>query len=157
MGPTLAGFLTFIANVMQIPTSALPSNSQYPSWAYNFALQVVNPQLGLGICPAPGNWSIYALAVYNLAGHTLILYAQDQSGQTYFSKLRGPIADGGYGINAFVAGVVQSAADETTSDSLVVPESLKGLTLMNLQQLKTPWGINYLNLAQDFGQIWGVS
>ena len=37
-------------------------------------------------------------------------------------------------------------------------ESMKGLTLANLQNLKTPWGRMYLSIAQLAGPtIWGLS
>jgi hypothetical protein len=56
-----------------------------------------------------------------------------------------------------VAGVIGSSADETTSESLVVPEAMKNLTLQNLQNLKTPYGRQYLYFAQAFGTNWGLS
>lgn len=158
MNPTLAGFLVFIRSVMGINTTVLPDNSAAITYAYNVALMTVNPQLGLGLCPTPpGLWNIYAIAVYNLAGDLLINYAPDQEGQTYFATLRGP-PPAGYGIYNFVAGVIESAHDETTGDSVAVPDSLKALTLSDLQRLKTPWGRRYLEIAQDFGpNLWGLS
>ena len=63
-----------------------------------------------------------------------------------------------YNMLGFVSGVIQAAADEVTSESMLVPDALKGLTLANLQQLKDPWGRNYLQWAQDYGPAaWGVS
>ena len=109
LGPTLAGFQTFITDVMAIPTSALPLTSPAITYAFNVSMMTVNPLLGLGICwpqPPGPQWSIYAIAVYNLAGDLLINFAPDTPPSTYFATLRGPIADGGYGLNAFVAGVV---------------------------------------------------
>jgi hypothetical protein len=82
----------------------------------------------------------------------LINFATDQSGQTFFATART-----NYGINSFVAGVIGSSADETTSESLVVPEAMKNLTLQNLQNLKTPYGRQYLYFAQAFGTNWGLS
>ena len=145
---------------MQVPTSALPDGSSAITYAFNVAMMTVNPLLGLGICwpqPPGPQWSIYAIAVYNLGGDLLINFAPDTPPSTYFATLRGPIALKGFGETAFVAGVVESAADETTSASLVVPDALKGLTLSDLQRMKTPFGRRYLELAQDFGTEWGVS
>lgn len=157
-GPTLAGFTTFVYSVMGVPTSALPVNSPAITYAYNVAYMTVNPLLGLGVPCPPGQqtWSIYALAVYNLAGDRLINFAPDQPSSNYFATLRGPAPDG-FGINTFVAGNVEAAADEATSDTLVVPDFFKTLTLSDLANLKTPWGRVYLGFAQDFGPLWGLS
>ena len=157
-GPTLAGFVIFIRDVMGISTTFLPDGSPSITYAYNVALMITNPEIGAGIGAPPGStWNLYALAVYNLGGDRLINYAPDQPSQTFFKTLRGPIADGGYGLSAFAAGVVQAASDESTSDALAVPDSLKQLTLSDLQNLKTPYGRAYLALAQDTGTLWGMS
>lgn len=158
-GPTLAGFSQFVYGVMMIPTAALPTNSPAITYAYNVAFMTVNPLLGQGVPCPPGQqtWSIYALAVYNLAGDRLINFAPDQPNSTYFATLRGPAPDG-FGINSFVAGNVEAAADEATSDTLVVPDFFKTLTLGDLQNLRTPYGRLYLSLAQDWGPaVWGLS
>lgn len=158
-GPSLAGFLIFIRTVMGIPSSALPDGSSAITYAYNVAFMTVNPLIGLGV-PVPltvSSWSIYALAVYNLGGDRLINFAPDQPNSAYFATLRGPIADGGFGISTFQAGVVQAAGDEGTSDTLLVPEIFKALTLSDLQNLKTPWGREYLAIADNFGTLWGIS
>jgi hypothetical protein len=157
-GPTLAGFNVFVRTVMGINTTVLPVGTPAITYAYNVAIMITNPEIGAGIgVPTGSDWSIYALAVYNLAGDRLIRFAPDQSNQTYFATLRGPIADGGYGLNSFAAGVVQAASDEATSDSLAVPDALKQLSIMDLQMLKTPWGLQYLAFAQDTGTLWGMS
>jgi hypothetical protein len=124
--PTLAGFQDFISNVMGINPLYLPSNSTSIGWAYSIALMIVNPALAVVATPSnsPVQTSLYVQAVYNLAGDNLINYAQDQPGRTYFADLRKA-----YGINAFAAGVVTSASDSGTSDSLAVPEALQALTL----------------------------
>jgi hypothetical protein len=62
-----------------------------------------------------------------------------------------------FGINSFVGGTIESSEDVATSESLNVPEQLKGLTLANLQQLKTPFGRRYLQIAGQYGTIWGLS
>jgi hypothetical protein len=152
--PTLAGFQDFISNVMGINPLYLPSNSTSIGWAYSIALMIVNPALAVVATPSnsPVQTSLYVQAVYNLAGDNLINYAQDQPGRTYFADLRKA-----YGINAFAAGVVTSASDSGTSDSLAVPEALQALTLSQLQNLKTPWGRQYLAYAQTYGTMWGVA
>ena len=128
--PTLAGFTTFIANNMGISTTVLSPSSEWVGWAFSYALDIVSPTLG---CVSS---LIYALAVYNLAGDFLVNYAPDSPGQCYFGDLRKQ-----YKLAGFVPGVVQSTSDNGTSTSLLVPDALKELTLADLQELKTPWGL----------------
>ena len=166
--PTLAGFLLFIQNVMQIPSVALPTNSPWITYAFNVAMMTVNPQIAIAGCPpvqmVPGaNWSWYALAVYNLAGDRLVNFAPDQAGQTYFSALRAspantqPGQQPGLGLSSFVAGVVTNTSDESTSVGLTVPEQFNRLTVADLQLLKTPWGQAYLGIAQSVGTLVGLN
>lgn len=151
-GPTLAGFGTFITNVMQISPLNLPPDAPIITYAYDIALGITNPFLAAAGCLPRGQWSIYALAVYNLGGSNLINYAQDQPGYTYFADQRKAL-----GIAGFTPGVVSSTADQGTSTSLLNPEFMKTLTLANLQALKDPWGRQYLMFSQAFGPLWGLS
>lgn len=157
--PTLAGFQTFITDVMQVPSDALdPATAPVVVWAYDFAQNWVYQ--GLQCIPNPGGaWSLYALAVYNLAADTLINWAQDatdapvyQDGMKFWAWLRGK-----YEVNDFVAGVVQSTGDQGTNSSYLVPDGFKALTIANLGNLKTPFGRCYLGIAQSWGGIWGLS
>lgn len=153
MEPTLAGFLIFIRKVMAIPATALPDNSPVIGMAYNVAKTIVNQTLQVVGSADPAYPTIYALAVYNLAGDALVNYAQDVTGSTYFADLRGKLNLGG-----FVSGVITSSNDESTGQSLVTPEAMANLTFANLQQMKTPWGRAYLSFAQSYGPtIWGIS
>lgn len=72
--------------------------------------------------------------------------------ETYFATLRRQ-----FNLTGFVPGVISASNDESTGQSILNPEFMKGLTLGNLQNLKTPFGRQYLAFAQDYGQIWGVS
>ena len=141
-----AGFLAFLraANGVGIPTAALPDNSQDIINSYTFALELVNTAIQQVSALS------YALAVYNLAADTLINFAQDQPGQTYFATARDS-----FKINSFVSGTISSTSDESTSSSMVVPKQFENLTLGNLQNLKTPYGRQYLAIAQQFGTLWG--
>jgi len=144
--PTLADYLTFIRNVMGIPSSALPDNSPVITMSFDVALEIVNLTLN------QMSSVIYTLAVYNLAGDNLINFAPDQPGSDYFSTVRTSFNSTG-----FMAGVVGASEDEATSQTLLTPEAMKGLTLADLQNLKTPWGRQYLAFAQSYGTLWGIT
>jgi hypothetical protein len=154
MQPTLAGFQSFITNVMVIPAVALPLNDSVIPWAYSVALMTVNPQLAIiGVSP-PDSIAVkaYTEAVYNLAGDLIITNAADQPGYTFFSDLRKT-----YGTNSFAPGVTTSASDNGTSSSVQAVQAMANLTLGDLQNLKTPYGRRYLAIAQSVGTMWGMS
>ena len=150
--PNLTDYMTFIRNEMGITADQLPDASPVIQTSLDVAVAIVSTWL----CQISS--LIYVLAVYNLAGDRLLNFAPDNAAatipadQTYFSALRTS-----YGINSFVAGVIQSSGDEGTNESWLVPDSLKGLTLMDLQNLKTPYGRVYLQFAQQLGPVWGLS
>jgi hypothetical protein len=168
--PTLAEFLLFIRNVMGISTTVLPDSSPVIPFALSVAMGIVNQQLwcipipqtdAAGVQLNTGGFSIYSQAVYNLAASNLLSYAQDlpnaaiipgsisdrnPEGLPFFAYSRQQ-----YQINAFVSGVIQSTADESTSTSLVVMEAAKMFTLSNLQNLKDIYGRTYLGYAQSYG------
>lgn len=151
-GPTLAGFNAFVTNIMQISPLVLPPNSPIIEYAYNVAFMIANPILAAAGCPPNGQWSIYALAVYNLGGSNLVNFAQDQEGRTYFAELRERL-----GIAVFTPGVTASSGDAGTSEALLNPEFMRTLTLQNLQSIKDPWGRQYLMFAQSWGPLWGLT
>lgn len=153
MDPTLAGFQDFITNVMGINSTVLPTSSVIIPAVYNLAINTVNQALQCIDNANPAQATIYAFAVYNLAGDFLVNYAQDQVGQTFFSDLRKSL-----GLNSAVLGIINSTSDVSTSQGMIVPEWASNLTFANLQSLKTPWGRNYLGFAQSYGStIWGIS
>lgn len=143
--PNIADFLLFIGNSMQIPTSALPANSPWPQYALNRALDLV-----LNIPTV--NALEYVIACYMCAGHILLRITPDQAGQTYFATARQS-----FGLLQFIPGAISTASDQGTSDSLVVPDQFKNLTVGDLNFLATPYGREYLSYAQDFGQISGLA
>jgi hypothetical protein len=152
MNPTLAGFVAFIANVMGITSAQLSPTDPAIALSYNLAINTVNCQLQVVPNHDPTQPTIYAWAVYNLAGDQLINYASDISPSTFFETMRS-----NWKINSFVSGVLSSQSDGTTSSSTEVPESLKELSLSDLQNLKTPYGRVYLSIAQKAGTMWGIS
>lgn len=150
MQPTLAGYIAFLRDIVQIPVGVLPDDSPYITTSYELSVQLV-------YCPLQGvgNGFIYVQAVYNLATDILVNIAQDQPGQTppdFWAQVREK-----YNIGTFVAGVIQSSNNVDTGQSMVVPEAFKELTIANLQNLKTPWGRVYLGFVQSWGQDWGIS
>lgn len=150
--PTPAGFLTFIRTQMQISTTALPDASPDILAAYNLSIATVNLTFAAIACP-PGLTTVYDLMAYNLGGDNLINYATDTPPSTYFADLRAKLH-----INSFVAGVISESHDETTGQSIAVPESLTQLSLSDLANLKTPYGRAYLQFAQKYGPSnWGLS
>lgn len=163
--PTLAGFTHWIYTAMGVPAVVLPSDSPWIGYAFDVAVALVNPQLLA--CPGP----IYMLAVYNLGGDNLVNWCPDQIGADgepinpnpqaqpddapplgYFAQLRKD-----WDLNGFVPGVISSAYDNGTGESMEVQEQLKSLTIGQLQNAKTPWGRQYLAFAQMVGTMWGIS
>ncbi len=148
--PTAAGFSTFVFQIMGVPATALPSDAPVITAAFNAAANWVNPMIGC-LNPYDGMY-----AVYNLAADRLARWAPDGTGSdptsTAFATMRKNL-----GLNSFVAGVVGSAADVSTSDALVVPDWFKNITLADIQDLGTPWGRAYLAIAQQMGTLWGIS
>ena len=156
MEPTVAGFTTFIRNVMGINTTVLPDDSAVIPMAFNVAMEIVN--LDLDLISA----TIYELAVYNLAGSNLLNYAQDLPEAEPVQGSNPPLPFFEYtrqtwNINGFVSGVIQASGDEGTNQSLVVQEAAKNFTLADLQNLKDPYGRRYLSFAQQYGpNVWGL-
>lgn len=153
--PTLAGYTEFIRNSMQIDDTILPDDSYWIPFSFELSIAIVNRWFA---CFAP---PVYVVAVYNLAADYLINYATDVPGGTtygdppllYFANARRT-----YNTLGFVSGVINSASDEGTSESMTVSEATSNFTLADIQNLKTPWGRQYLMLAQQFGDsAWGIS
>ncbi len=134
---------------MGVPAAQAPDGGDALYYAYEVAFALTNVDL------AAINPMIYRLAVYNLGGDNLINWAPDvgtATPPTYWSDLRK-----NYGCNDFVAGVVSSSSDESTSSSQEVIAQLKDLSIGQLQNLKTPYGRQYLAFAAQFGSLWGIS
>lgn len=146
MPPTFEGFKSFVYGVMGVPVAALPDNSPSLVVAYAVALETVNCSFA-AVAPY-----VYELMVYNFGGDFLVNFAPDQPNSTYFKDLRASL-----GLNSFVAGVIESSHDETTGQSILVPDIFKEMNLSEVQLLKTPWGRAYLGWAQKYGQLWGLS
>ena len=144
--PTLAGYTTFIRSIMGVNTTVLPDDSIYIPTSYEISLDIVNLYLQLAQ-PA-----LFTQAVYNLAGDYLVNITQDISPSTYWADLRSTLQ-----VNSFVPGVINATNDEDTSAAMLTPLGLQNITLGDLQNLKTPWGRQYLAIAQSVGSMWGLS
>lgn len=74
-------------------------------------------------------------------------------GFQFFANLRKQ-----YKLLSLVAGPVQTATDQGTSTTLVVPDFFKTVTMADIDLMKTPWGQRYLAYAQKAGpSIVGLS
>lgn len=152
MEPTaaqIAAFIAFIRDIMGVPDTTLPDSSPYIIYSLTGAVNTVLLNIQ---CASP---FLYQDALNNLAADNLINWTQDSptaDPKDYWAKLRAS-----FGCNNFAAGVVQSANDNSTGMSALVPDFFKGLTMSNLQNLKTPYGRRYLAIVQDWGSIWGLT
>ena len=136
--PNLADFTTYATN-QGVVASYTASDSDYFSWAFNRA---VNQAL-----LAPTLAAIeYVLAVYNLGVDRFIRLAMDDGQGTFYQTQRAS-----FNILDFRPGVVMASGDESTSQTLVVPDYYKELPMWGQELLKTPWGREYLAYAQMYG------
>lgn len=143
--PTLSGFIAWTRAVMGIPTTVMADDDL----GYAYAFQIAKDMVPLDLNKIP---DIYTLTVYNWAGSNLIQFQQDPVGQTFFADARKA-----YGVNSFVAGVIEHAADSTTSESLAVGQGLKNLDILSLQKIKDPYGRQAVAYMQSIGTLWGLS
>ena len=144
--PTLLGFIAWTRAAMGIPTTAIADDNIGYAYAYQVALDLVPLDF------ARTSPDIYTLTVYNFGGSNLLGWQQDIDGQTFFADARLS-----YGINNFVAGVINSASDVSTSESLSVGAGLQNLDLISLQAIKNPYGRQAMAFMQALGTIWGLS
>ena len=119
-----------------------------------------NAPLGYNSQPGPAQTSLGTPIVvtgastftYSVSANPGTFAQGGTASETFFATLRAK-----YNIGGFVAGVISASNDESTGESILNPEFMKTLTLGNLQNLKTPWGRQYLAFAMDFGETWGIS
>jgi hypothetical protein len=159
--PTLAGYMAWFPQITGIPTTGdtpvIPPDSIWWNWAYNTATGTVNTQ----IAQVPGPF--YLQAVYNLAAHWQVMWTPDPDPPVLYPKNNrqqlGWLAwlRKQYNLGGFTPGVVQTTADQGTATGLLVSDTLKNLTIDELQMLKTPWGTAYLGIASKAGTIWGLA
>ena len=143
--PNLADFTTY-ANTQGVVASYTASDSDYFQWAFNRAVAQA--------LTAPTIVAIeYVLAVYNLGTDRFVRLAMDDGQGTFYATQRS-----NFGILEFKPGVVMASGDNSTSQTLVVPDYYKELPMWGQELLKTPWGREYLAYAQMYGPyVVGVS
>jgi hypothetical protein len=144
--PNATDLYTILTTVAGVPTADLPADSPYVTWALSYA-----EELTLLVLRAVGQ-DFYCFAVYCLATSFLLNWCPDTPPSTFFADARDKM-----NLAGFTPGVVNSAADQGTSDGLLSPEFLSGLTMQNLQALKDPFGRAWLAASQELGNIWGIS
>jgi len=144
--PNQADYTTFLYDVVGIPAANLPNTAPIIASSLQIAQDIVSLRL---LTASP---DLYTLAVYNLAADRLLNYAPDVPGQTWFRDQRKSLR-----LLELSVGVPTSVSDQGTSVGVLNPEALKNLTLANLQYLKTPCGRAYLEIAQAYGSVWGVT
>lgn len=124
----------------------ITATNQWITTTFGVAMDTVNDAIALEA-------ELYSFAVYNLATDRLVNWAPDITGQTYFKDLRRDMK-----IERPALGVASSGSDQGTSGTVLNPEFMKQLTLADLQVLRTPWGREYIGIAQSWGStLWGVS
>lgn len=181
-----AGWLQFLQNQVMIPAADLPPMNNnlvidssggnvidssgntvtsnpagYPpqAWALAFALEIVSEYIAAASC------LMYVRAVYCLAADRLINFGADQPQQTWLATAREQYGitktnaqTGAVVFTNLAMGVVSMASDNGSATSILNPDQLKGLTIMDLSNLRTPWGREYLAIAQAVGpNLFGVS
>ena len=144
--PTLDGFVAWAQWAMGVPTTAMSPTD--PGW--NFAFTISQDLVPLDFLQV--NPDIYTLTVYNYGGSLLLNWQQDYPGQTYWADARKQ-----FGTSSFTAGVIETANDVTTGESIAIGLGLKNLTLMDLQRLKDPYGRTATGFMQAIGTLWGLT
>lgn len=129
--PTLTGFQTFLTGVVGINPLYLPSDAPVIGYAFQVAQTIVNRALIVA--------GTYTLAVYNLGASQVLNFAPDQPGRTFFEDWRKRL-----GISNWTSGVIASTSDNGTGVGVMNPDFMKSLTMANLQQMKDPYGRQYL-------------
>jgi hypothetical protein len=154
--PNVADYTTFLYQIVGILPVSLPATALVIPVTLALAQEIVTEWLMVASCPpllTPPQPSLYVLAVYNLATDRLFNYAQDVNGQTFFEDARVK-----WRLLETSVGVPSQSSDSGTAVGILNPEQMKLLTLQDLQTLKTPFGRQYMAIAQKFGrEIWGLT
>jgi len=144
--PTLSGFVNFCRNVVGISVIEMPDGDAGFLNSYTVALEWIPINI------SDYSPTLYTLAVYNWGASLLIQFQQDQVGQVFFTNARSS-----FGVNNFMAGVINYASNDATNQSMTVGKGLSNMTLTDLQRVKDPYGRQALAILQDLGTLWGMT
>ncbi len=143
--PTLAGFEAF-CRAQGFDSAVIPDDDPGFDIAFNIALEWVPHALRAAGC------TLYTYTVYKWGVSVLIADQQDQGGQTFFTDLRTK-----FRTDNFVPGVISSAADSSTSETLTVGTALSNLPIEVLARVTDPWGRSAVGACMSMGPLWGLS
>lgn len=144
--PTLAGFVTFCRSVAGITLTVMPDGDPGFDEAFAFSQEWIPKQLNTA---SP---LLFTAATYNWGVSLILEFQPDQSGENFFKVMRDK-----YKVNNFVPGVISSAADQATSESLTVGEALANMSIVDLQRAADPFGRRALGILMKLGPLWGLS
>lgn len=143
--PNVTDYTAFLRE-SGISEADLPDDSFWISTTLDIGKATANLLIALA---AP----YYVLAVYNFGADRLLNFATDQPDRVYFATQRKNL-----GLLSYAAGVVGSSSGDGASQSLEVIEAAKAFTVTDVQLMKTPFGRNYIGIAQTYGPtIWGLT
>jgi hypothetical protein len=154
--PTYEGYRDFLQEIVGIPPGQFvdPAQDKVVRFSYDMSLNFTYYWLML-VPSQPTSPSVYATAVYCLGADNLINFAPDiptADPPTFWSDLRKL-----FGVGTFAYGWINFSSDQSTSQGMAISDALKNMTLGDLQNMKTPWGRQYLAIAQNVGTLWGMS
>jgi hypothetical protein len=148
--PNFTDFQAWVQYMMGVPAENMPDDATL-EMAYDESLNLALDDLAT-IPYTPGSPSLYALAVYNLAGAILVDIVQDSDGSTFWSDLRSK-----FNVTMFSFGIINSASDQGTSKGSIVPNFVQQMGPLDLWLYQTPWGRQYMMIAGAWGSVWGCS
>lgn len=147
ISPTFTGFLNFIRNSVGVPVEAIADDNETLQCVYAAALEWVPTGLGLECLPVT-----YRNCVYNLGTSFLLRFAEDTPPSTYFKDKRKELE-----INKPSYGLMNSAADQGTSGSMVISDAMSNLTLADLMMMQDPYGRQVIAVLMEMGPLWGYT
>ncbi len=133
-------------------TGTVTLGSPWPATVLNMSMDRTIRDHGNG-ARIYGELSSYVMACYNLAFHLLLEFTPDPANSTFFTNARKQFA-----LTQFRPGIVMASGDQATSQTLIVPAFFQNITLEALEATKTPWGRQWVEYEQMYGQtIWDYS
>ncbi|MFW0766697.1 hypothetical protein ACN0IV_12740 [Trabulsiella odontotermitis] len=145
--PTYEGFLVFVRGVVGVPDTVVAEGYATLESCFNSALELIPKRIGLECLPI-----IYTNTVYNAAASLMLRYATDSNTSTYFADMRKTL-----GLNTPMYGLMNAAADQGTSGSMVISDALSNLSLADLMMMQDPYGRAVVAVLMEMGTLWGYT